>query len=475
MMRLIMHIFKYEWLGFSRNRFQLLMMTLVFLLGCYSIYYGQREMRRQQAAIDMVSHEVALERAELLKGFEADTMTTEGKKAWQRSAVTRFSWTKQSYAVSFAPNAFSALSLGQRDLQPYYYKLTAMSVFYQLFQNEIANPQQLATGNFDLSFVLVYLFPLLIIALCYGLLSNDKDLGMLTLLKSQSAPAHLVVSYRFLFYTGLVSILAILLCLFGFLYNGVGLINELQRVFFFLISVMAYLFFWFAMIWLLVSFNWRSTFNAMTAISLWMVFLIAMPAALNIWISIKMPLNSSVLSGISRRTGVFDEENDDNQKKVISEYLVLHPELNSKAVYSSNLAAKGFAAYTAMNDGKSAIQVRTYQHRVSSRERLARSFDVLNPAANLQTLLDHLAGDDLHAFTDFNGQVQDFHSNLVAFYYPRLFKDLNLSLADLKGAPIFKLQQPVRDNAMMYRGLAYLFIVAMLMFFYGLKNLKAKI
>lgn len=473
-MFLLTHIFKYEWLNFIRNRFQLTMLAVVFFLGCYSIYYGHQEISNQRATIAEVIKQGEQERQAQIKGFFADTTSVEGKRAWQRSAVTRFAWNKHSYATFFEPSAFSAMATGQRDLQPYYYKLTAMSIFYQLFQNEIANPQKLAVGNFDLSFVFIYIFPLLIISLCYSLLSGDKDRGLITLLKSQSSALHKIVLFRVLFYFLTVIGLALGLCVIGFAVNHLGLADQLKSMLVWVGIVFAYLMFWFAVLFLLISFNKTSTFNAMIGISIWLLLLIALPASLNIVISVTKPMNSAILSGISRRTGVLDEENDENQKRVIQEYLLQHPKLNFKGVFDQNLSAKGFAAYTELNDQKSAKLVAQFQRRILEREGSARFFDPINPAVSTQSMLDHIAGADLLSFQHFYAEVKGFHARLVAFYYPKLFADKNLTISDLKAAPRFTFSPRPIDKGFLLRGSNLILISISLLFFIGLKNIKNK-
>ncbi|MFC3559470.1 DUF3526 domain-containing protein [Pedobacter jamesrossensis] len=473
-MSLLTHIFKYEWLNFIRNRFQLTMLVVVFLLGCYSIYYGHQEMEKQRAAIAVVIKQAQQERQDQIKGFFADTTSVDGKKAWQRSTVTRFAWNKQFYATAFEPGGFASMATGQRDLQPYYYKLTAMSIFYQLFQNEIANPQKLAVGNFDLSFLFVYIFPLLIIALCYSVLSGDKDRGLINLLKSQSCALHHVVLFRLLFYFLIVVGLASGLCVISFVANHLEPTGQLILMLSWIGIVFAYLMFWFAALFLLISFNKTSTFNAMVGISIWLLLLIALPASLNIAISVTKPLNSAVLSGISRRTGVINEENDENQKKVVREYLLQHPELNFKGLFDQNLSAKGFAAYTELNDQKSAKLVEQFQRRIIERERSARLFDPINPAVSTQAMLDHIAGVDLLAFQYFYAEVKSFHGSLVAFYYPKLFSDKNLTLTDLKTAPRFTFSPRQIDKGFLLRGFGLMLIGVSVLLLLGLKNIKSK-
>ncbi|WP_414617640.1 DUF3526 domain-containing protein [Dyadobacter sp. 32] len=472
-MSMLAHVFYYEWLSFIRNKFQIVMLLLVFLLGSYSIFYGCSEIAKQKKAIVSVHQQDKQERARIQQGFKADTTTADGKRLWQLAAVTRFVWHRQFYAAVFPPSALSALSLGQRDIQTYYYKLTAMSIYYQLFQNEIANPQKLLIGNFDLSFVFVYLFPLLIIAFCYSLLSADKDRGLLALLKSQAAPVHRIIIYRLLFYFLIIFALALLLSFAGFAASGIRPGPDLRNIIAWLAVVTAYLVFWFAILFIIIALNKNSSFNAMAGMGAWLTFLIIIPAVLNILISVAMPLNTSVLSGISRRTGVFDEENDENQKKVIREYLKQRPELDfGSKTYKSDLITKGFAAYTELNDQKSAEMVRRYQNQVQVREGLARHIDFINPAVNAQNMFDAIAGSDLQSFQQFYHAVKNFHAQLVSFYYPKLFADNNLTQNDFSKAPQFRFMQASADRTSIFPGILWLAGISLISILWSFKMLK---
>ena len=63
------------------------------------------------------------------------------------------------------PMPLAPLAVGQSDLLPYYLKVTTGGRQGVLKGDEIENPTNLLTGRFDLAFVIVVLFPLLILAL----------------------------------------------------------------------------------------------------------------------------------------------------------------------------------------------------------------------------------------------------------------------------------------------------------------------
>ena len=58
---------------------------------------------------------------------------------------------------------------------------------------ELENPQRLLSGRLDLAFVLIYLYPLLILAISYNLLSAEQEQGTLALLLSQPVSLRTVI------------------------------------------------------------------------------------------------------------------------------------------------------------------------------------------------------------------------------------------------------------------------------------------
>ena len=94
----------------------------------------------------------------------------------------------QSFVAGYAllpPAALAPLSVGQSDLLPAHYKITLASREALFAGDELDNPTNLLAGSFDVAFVIVFLYPLLILALGYNLLSGEKESGILALTLSQ--------------------------------------------------------------------------------------------------------------------------------------------------------------------------------------------------------------------------------------------------------------------------------------------------
>ncbi|MEL6556952.1 MAG: ABC transporter permease, partial [Bacteroidota bacterium] len=80
-------------------------------------------------------------------------------------------------------NPLAGLSIGQRDLNPGIQNVTILTLEGQKYNSDLVNPVRLLFGNFDFSFLVVYMFPLLIIAFSYNLLSEEKEKGTWKLIR----------------------------------------------------------------------------------------------------------------------------------------------------------------------------------------------------------------------------------------------------------------------------------------------------
>lgn len=83
-------------------------------------------------------------------------------------------------------NPLTALTIGQRDVNASVQSLTIRGLENQKYDTDLNNALNLLLGNLDFSFVLIYLFPLLIIAFTYNILSEEKEVGTWRLVAAQT-------------------------------------------------------------------------------------------------------------------------------------------------------------------------------------------------------------------------------------------------------------------------------------------------
>jgi ABC-2 type transport system permease protein len=81
-----------------------------------------------------------------------------------------------------SPLAFAAF--GQRDLQPSALRVRALGLHAQLYESETINPDLALPGRLDFAFILIYLVPLIIIALMHDLVTSERESRRLRLMQS---------------------------------------------------------------------------------------------------------------------------------------------------------------------------------------------------------------------------------------------------------------------------------------------------
>ncbi|GAB3221297.1 DUF3526 domain-containing protein [Spirosoma arcticum] len=474
-------IFRYEWLHFRRNRWQVGLLTVLFGFGLYAIYYGNRQIDQQRTALALAEKQVQTEwtgyRAAISRvAIGGDTTASEAKQAYEVATDPAFAWWQHPYLARLDPSALASLAVGQRDLNPGIYRLTGMNLYYRLFQTDLANPQKLLVGNFDLSFVLIYLLPLFVIALSFSLLSGEQEAGVLPLLQVQAPSVRRVLVYKMLFAFGLVTGLALLLSVLGFIASGVSYSRDAGGLLYWLLTVVAYCAFWYGLVWLIVSFNQSSAANALVAVGGWLLFLLVIPSLLSAYLSVTRPVDSSGLAVLARREGIANENDPRQVRAVIRRYLQNQPRLVAPGdtLYEPNVAAKGYAAFSQLNDAEHRPLVEAYWQGMADRDAAANRFGLINPAVNAQELLNRCARTDLATNLAFLRQLSTFHGQITQFYFTRLFKNQPITLADYADRPTNQPPGPASDDHIEW-GLFQLLVSAGLLFGLGWINLAKQL
>ncbi len=96
------------------------------------------------------------------------------------------------------PTGLSALSVGQNDMRLTYLPVSMRSLAHVTKDGELENPIDLKRGTFDAAFVLVFLLPIVILAISYDLLSSEKERGTLAMVLSHPVSLRRLMSCKLL-------------------------------------------------------------------------------------------------------------------------------------------------------------------------------------------------------------------------------------------------------------------------------------
>ena len=459
-------ILYYEWITFIRNKFQRFLLGVTLVFSGYAIYYGYSEIEGHRDTIRDVLKIQEQEFHEYRMSFKEALSTTEAKQRRQLASDPAFAWHRHGYHAILHPDDYALLAIGQSDLFPFYYRLTGMSLHYQLFENELANPVKLYVGNFDLAFVIVYLFPLLIIAFTYNLYSGEKENGTLLLLSIQSVSLRKIMIVRLGFYFTLVTALGIFLSATAMVASG-NITNKTNyvQVILWLCGTTIYCMFWYALMFLIASFRRSSSVNAITAAGCWLLFLIVIPSFLNILVTVKYPLNSAALAGLTRRTSL-ENDNDDNEvSRVIMEFITNNPEYSgAEKLMQNNKLAKAYAAFTSLKDVSGKKEIAHYHFQLRSRHDWTKKFHWINPAVNMQDMLTRIVQTDVDTFLQFQAAIEAYHKKITAFYFRKLFWDKAITPEDYSSLPVFRMDDDPQRLQLIITGLAKIILTAIVLF-----------
>ncbi len=224
-------------------------------------------------------------------GTELEALTNSNK---QRSAQDPRNtvWMGQEGAARLAvlpPMPLALIAVGQRDLHPQAVQVTSAVNLIRERETEtpMAGPTRLQTGAFDPGFLFVVLFPLVIIALSYELLSAERERGTLAMLLSQPVSQGSLVLGKALARLSALCGLTLFFAGIGLLVGGadfsaagVGL-----HLLLYACLLVAWATFWFALAVFVNSGGWGSARNALVLVGAWLVLVIVLPGLINVGIN----------------------------------------------------------------------------------------------------------------------------------------------------------------------------------------------
>ena len=117
----------------------------------------------------------------------------------------------------------AGLSIGHRDVHPAAQNVNIRNLEEQRHASVLRNPLYQLLGNLDFSFVLIFLFPLVIIAFCFNLFSEERESGTWSLVLSQSERPRRVLQHKLLLrFVALQATLFVLLIARNYLPTATG-------------------------------------------------------------------------------------------------------------------------------------------------------------------------------------------------------------------------------------------------------------
>lgn len=335
------------------------------------------------------------------------------------------------YYLKFAAinesSPLAALSIGQKDVNPNVQSVSILTLEGQKYDTDLLNPTKLLFGNLDLSFILVYVFPLLIIAFTYNLRSEEEETGTWRLVQVMSKS-------KLHFLLAKLSIRALLLFIaMGLLFVMASIVLGIAwgkpYLAFFTISVL-YLLFWFALSFWIVSLKRNSNFNALTLLSIWLVLVVLLPSALNNLVANKYPVPEALTTMIKQRDG-YHQKWDTNKRETMEKFYTRYPQFESYG-YPPEEGFNWWWYYAMqhLGDEESIEESTMMRTKILQREQMSRKWAQFIPSIHTQLTFNDLAGTSLTNHMGFLAYLNDFHEQIRLHFYPKIFSNVNAKEVD---------------------------------------------
>jgi ABC-2 type transport system permease protein len=371
--------------------------------GILSLFIGREHLRKKQNDVVQAEH---VQREHIRHTVQAVT-----SQMGLLLYYLRFGLVNQT-------DPLNALVIGQRDVNPSIQRVTIRNLENQKYDTDLYNPANLLAGNLDFSFVLVYLFPLLIIAFTYNLLSEEREGGTWQLILAQRGGALSLLVQKFAVRAAVVfAALAALLVL------AAGLLSlppdeELLAVV--LLSVL-YLLCWFAISFWVVSWQKSSSTSAVSLLSTWLLLTIVVPGAVNSYLSHTYPVPEALATAVKQREG-YHEKWDMDKQVTMEKFYAHYPQFRKYTLPDKSFDYLWYYAMQQMGDDDASTEAQQMQARLWQREKASGLIACFFPTLHAQHQMSTLAGAGLANHLRFLEHTTGFHEKLRLHFYPKIFE-----------------------------------------------------
>ena len=432
-------LFRQEWRLLRAERTLWILAALIAFLTGYGVYNGSsfvRSERRTLAATEQEQRERIAKLRNDLRRIEAGLAQPKGFLD-PRSAASIGNVTAVPY-VSLPPAPLAAFSLGQSDLYPYYYKVGLRSRSAITSADEIENPVNLLAGRFDLAFVIVFLFPLLILALTYNVLSAERENGTLALALSQPLSVASLIGRKIAFRALLLVTLVIVLAIGSAFWSGVDFSQPglWLRLCLWMAAVACYSAFWFGLAVGVNALGYSSGTNALTLTTIWLVMVLLVPTTVNLLAATLYPVPSRVEMIQAMR----DASTQASQKgsMILARYYEDHPDLVTAtgASKKTDYASTTYAVQLEVDRVTQPV-IAEFDAQVNRQQAFVDRFRFLSPAILTQAALNDISGTGIARYRHFLHLFDKFLSRWQSFFFARVFQQVLFKSADLATFPRF--------------------------------------
>lgn len=422
-------VLRFDFKNLVRDRGAWVALLGFVLLAAYASLSGAR-LAAAEVQDHAASHSAQRQRFEALK---------QGAQAAERGAAVRANQDPRDphlvgrdlgRVVATLPHVpLSNIAVGQRDLLPQAIVVTSEARLGDAGAEDSGSLARRVNGAFDLAFVLVYLFPLVVISLTFDLLGAERERGTLAMVLAQPISVGRYCALK---------ALSRGLCLGGVLISSAFLLpwllagaGDLASAVLYLALLLSYLGFWLLLAVWVNSVGKTSAGNALTLITLWLGLVVLLPGFAGVVVDTLHPSPSRVALVNEARRATQQAE---------AEVSAIEGDHGQPAQGVGALGSRAAQVQTEL-EGRLAPVVESFGARLAEQQALVDRLRFISPAIVAFEGMNDLAGSGVRRHQDFEAQVKQFHKEYKAFYFAKVRAGQPLASADHASLPAFEYRE----------------------------------
>jgi ABC-2 type transport system permease protein len=468
----------FEWRLLRRER--LIWVAVVFLigLGVYATFSGQRFASAQRATITELETEQT-RRLDSLSNVVARLYAGDSIRvspfADPRSPAVVGRGMGGPYTI-LPPADLAALAIGQRDVQPFWALMSTRTKQTFFVNDEIENPAVLVAGRLDLAFVILVVYPLIILALTFDAVAGERERGTLALVLAQPVDPRRVLTAKLAARALLALALTLLLTIGAAVATGVPLssADALLRLALWCAVIVVYGAFWFAASLAVNARRMSAAASAVSLLAVWLAVVVVLPAVASALVTVTNPAPSRL--ALTTRLREATDAAVAQSQDALASFLVDHPAYIADA--SGGAAPDPNVMSMALQDASErqmAPEYAAFDAALDAQRRAAEAFRFLSPALVTQAALLDLAGSGEARFRSYERQFDAFHEEWRDFFFSRTLARQTLTPADWAAIPRFTFQEESVGTQLrrIFPGLAIVLLLSAGLVLVGRRGLSA--
>ena len=389
---------------FIRSKVAIAGLLFLLLAGFAGIYIGKAFIDKQQAKV--------LATAAYQQKHIEKTVQFEHNEMGLLLYYLRFAYVNQLQPLT-------GLSIGQRDVNLGIQQVTIRNLEEKKYDSDLSNPAALQMGNLDFSFVLIYLFPLLIITFTYNLLSEEKEEETWKLLTIQSNnPTKIIFQkllIRYVFVMGVLLLLLLAAAVILHIPFNAGLMATTTLA-------VLYTSCWFALSGWVISWQKNSGINAISLLSIWLTLTVIAPAVVNNFILAKYPVPEALHTAVANRDG-YHRKYDESKEGTMRKFYAHYPQFKKYVLPDKEFSWLWYYAMQQMGDDDAADHSRAMKQKLLQRNKASETVGYFLPTLHAQLQLNALAQSGLQNQLQFLDSTTTFHEKKRLYFYPKIFEE----------------------------------------------------